>query len=279
MPSGVPCPGSYGVPGKRKIASRDTCTPRKSKPRSLRHPSVPNTARGRAVSSAAPRPRAVSTGLCASPPLPDVTSDKLLHLAEPRFPLLREEREANAASPARPAGCTGLSPRQRFTNRSGTTAATGVRKARDTPVVFTIKKFRLSHGVTAACSQRQGARTRRSTNWFPKKGSRCSSQKGTERRRVANGDPAARGPPSPAPAPAGLEGDFWAVARRGGGMLGGCTPHPTHIAASQMSISNPVLEMRYFITQPPPAKSGYKSLTCPCKKSTARGERTIFLAL
>lgn len=132
-----------------------------------------------------------------------MTPHKLLHLAEPRFPLLREEREANAASPARPAGCTGLSPRQRFTNRSGTTAATGVRKARDTPVVFTIKKFRLSHGVTAACSQRQGARTRRSTNWFPKKGFRCSSQEGMERRRVANGDPAARGPPSPAPAPCG----------------------------------------------------------------------------
>ena len=52
-----------------------------------------------------------------------------------------------------------------------------------------------------------------------------------------------------------------------------------HMTASQMSISNHMLKMSYFITQVPPAKEDVKSLTHPCKKTVAHGERTVFLAL
>lgn len=104
-----------------------------------------------------------------------------------------------------------------------------VRKAQAMMVVFMIKKFRLSHGVKAECSQRPGACTRHSTNWFPKKGFQSSSQKGLKNGTGLTGILRLEVPIGTAPAPAGLgaaAGRFWAIACRGGGMLGGCIPHP-----------------------------------------------------
>lgn len=56
-------------------------------------------------------------------------------------------------------------------------------------------------------------------------------------------------------------------------MLRVCSPHP------RTYISNHILRMSYFITPVLPTKEDIKALTCPCRKSVARGEYTIFLAL
>lgn len=134
-----------------------------------------------------------------------------------------------------------------------------VRKAQDMMVVFTIKKFRLSHGVKAVCSQRPGACTRHSTNWFPKKGFQSSSQKGLKNGTGLTGILRLEVPISTARAPAGLEEDF-------GPSLAeevGCSGDAYHIHARDSFIDEhfqPHTQNEcYFITQVLPTREDIKA--------------------